>query len=44
MSHVSCSASHRIRVTLHDTDSTRGFLDITADLQHEVERTGGGFP
>jgi hypothetical protein len=44
MSHVSCSAAHRIRVTLHGTDSTRGFLDITADLQHEVERTGCGSP
>jgi len=39
-SHVSCSASHRILLTLHGTDSTRGFLDITADLQHEIERTG----
>jgi len=39
-SHVSCSASHRILVALHDTRSTRGFLDTTADLQHEVERTG----
>ena len=40
MSHLSCSASHRIQVAMHETDSTRGFLGITADLQHEVERTG----
>jgi hypothetical protein len=41
-SQVSCSASTppRILVTLHGTDSARGFLEITADLQHEVERTG----
>ena len=39
-SHLSCSASHRIQVTMHGTDSARGFLEITADLQHEVERTG----
>jgi len=39
MSRVSCSASHRILLTLHGTDSTRGFLDITADLQHEVGQT-----
>ncbi len=43
-SHVSCSASHRILVTLHGTDSTRGFLEITADLQHEVERTACSSP
>lgn len=39
-SHLSCSASHRIQVAMHGTDSTRGFLGVTADLQHEVERTG----
>lgn len=39
-SHISCSASHRIQVAMHGSDSVRGFLDITADLQHEVERTG----
>ena len=38
-SHVSCSASHRIFMALQGTDSTRGFLEITAGLQHEVERT-----
>ena len=38
-SHVSCSASHRILVTLQGTDSTRGFLEITADLHHEVEQS-----
>jgi hypothetical protein len=38
-SQVSCSASH-ILVTLHGTDSTRGFLEITADLQHEVGQAG----
>jgi hypothetical protein len=38
-SHVSCSASHRILVTLQGTDSTRGFLETTADLNHEVEQT-----
>jgi hypothetical protein len=43
-SHVSCSASHRIQVTMHGTDSARGFLEVTADLQHEVERTGCGSP
>lgn len=39
-SHLSCSASHRIQVTMHGTDSTRGFREITADLRHEVERSG----
>jgi len=38
-SHVSCSASHRIQVTLQGTDSTRGFLEATADLHHEVEQS-----
>ena len=38
-SHVSCSASNRILVTLQGTDSTRGFLEITADLHHEVEQS-----
>ena len=38
-SRLSCSASDRILVTLHGTDSARGFLEITADLQHEVEQT-----
>jgi carbon monoxide dehydrogenase subunit G len=40
-SQVSCSASHRILVSLHGTDSTRGFLEITADLQHQVESGAG---
>jgi hypothetical protein len=40
-SQLSCSASQLILVTLHGTDSTRGFLEITADLQHEVEIGAG---
>jgi hypothetical protein len=40
-SQLSCSVSHLILVTLHGTDSTRGFLEVTADLQHEVESGAG---
>jgi hypothetical protein len=39
-SRVSCSASHRILVTQHATQSTPKFLEIAIDLQHEVGRTG----
>jgi hypothetical protein len=41
-SQVSCSAMHRIQVTMHGTDSTRGFLEITGNFQHEVGNTGCG--
>jgi len=40
-SQVSCNSGH-IVVTLHGTDSARGFLEVTADLQHEVEGAGCG--
>jgi len=43
-SRLSCSPSHRIVVHMHGTDSARGFLEITMDLQHEVERTGCDAP
>ena len=39
-SHVSCSASHQILVTLQGADSTRGFLEVAAELHHEVDHTG----
>jgi len=39
-SRLSCSSSNLIVVHMHGTDWARGFLEITADLQHEVERTG----
>jgi hypothetical protein len=33
---ISCSESNRILVTLHGTDSTSKFVEITIDLHHEV--------
>jgi hypothetical protein len=39
-SRLSCSASHRILVTQHGTQSTPKVLEITIDLQHEVGQTG----
>jgi hypothetical protein len=43
-SRLSCGSSHLIVVHMHGTDSVRGFLEITMDLQHEVERTGCNAP
>ena len=41
-SQVSCTALNKIQVTMHGTDSTRGFLEITGDFQHEVGNAGCG--